>query len=120
VVGTNLAAILDGTQKLLMITAYRVPQDSLTGCGYETFAMQQWQKLHAQGIANPQPRQRTLDDLLKFASPYKKARHEIIITIDTNSPVTDARVEKFIDELNLHNLMAPYLPDIPLTTYQSH
>jgi hypothetical protein len=49
------AILLDGTQKLLMITAYRVPQDSLTGCGYETSAMQQWQKLGAQGNAVMQP-----------------------------------------------------------------
>jgi hypothetical protein len=110
--------LLDGTQKLLMITAYRVPQDSINGCGYETSAMQQWRKLRAQGIANPQPRQRILDDLLKFASPYEKDGHEIIITIDANSPATDARVEKFLDKLNPHNLMAPYLPDIPPTTYQ--
>ena len=27
-------------------------------------------------------------------------------------------MEKFLDELNLHDLMAPYLPDIPPTTYQ--
>jgi hypothetical protein len=61
--------LLDSTtQKLLMIMAYCVPQDSLTGCGYAMSAMQQWQKIRAQGIANPQPRQRTLDDLVKFAS----------------------------------------------------
>jgi hypothetical protein len=58
--------------------------------------MQQWRKLCAQGIANPQPRQRVLDDLLKFASPYKKAGHEIIITIDANSPAMDARVENLL------------------------
>jgi hypothetical protein len=80
--------------------------------------MQQWRKLRAHGIANPQPCQWTLNNQFKFASPYKKARHEILITIDANSPVTDARMEKSIDQLNLHDLMAAYLPEIPPTTYQ--
>jgi hypothetical protein len=54
----------------------------------------------------------------KIRLPLQKGRACILITIDANYPVTDATVEKFIDELNLHDFMASYLPDIPPMTYQ--
>jgi hypothetical protein len=38
--------------------------------------------------------------------------------IDANAPIEDRILEQFLDDLNLHDLMAPYLPDIPPATYQ--
>jgi hypothetical protein len=34
--------LLDGTHHLIIITAYRVAQDTITNCGMTTSAMQQW------------------------------------------------------------------------------
>jgi hypothetical protein len=110
--------LLDGTRNLLVITAYRVPQDNILGCGYETSAMQQWRSLRAKGNKNPHPRKQMLRDLFAFATTYKQAGHEIIIMIDANAPIEDRILEQFLDDLNLHDLMAPYLPDIPPATYQ--
>jgi hypothetical protein len=110
--------LVDGTRNLLIITAYRVTQDSITGRGLETSEKQQWRLLRANGVQSPKPRQQMLDDLFAFASTYKTAGHEIIIMIDANSPYDDAAVEKFLDDLNLHDLMAPFLQETPPPTYQ--
>jgi hypothetical protein len=59
-----------------------------------------------------------LTDLSTFVSPYKKAGHEIIIMIDANSPADDGVIEEFMNDLNLHDIMATYLPNTPPTTYQ--
>jgi L-alanine-DL-glutamate epimerase-like enolase superfamily enzyme len=98
--------------------AYRVTQETLTGCGHETSAMQQWQQLQNMGIEQPKPRQQILDDLTDFAAPYEAAGHEVIIMIDANSPIEDTALETFMNALNLYDLMAEYLPDTPPSTYQ--
>jgi hypothetical protein len=59
-----------------------------------------------------------LDDLYAFLSPYEADGHEIIIMIDANSPDNDNAVEQFLEKLNLHDLMAAFLPDNPPPTYQ--
>ena len=101
-----------------MITAYRIPQDSITGCGPETSVMQQWRKLRAKGIEIPKPRQQTLDDIVNFATSYESKGTEVIIMMDANSPTTNPAMESFTNALNLHDLMADYLPDVPPKTYQ--
>jgi hypothetical protein len=110
--------LLNGERTLLVITAYRIPQDSVTGCGQETSAMQQWRKLRAKGIEIPKPRQQTLDDIVAFAKPYETQGNEVIIMMDANSPTSDPAMEAFMDALSLHDLMADYLPDTPPKTYQ--
>jgi hypothetical protein len=47
--------LLDGTQNLIIITAYRVSQESMTGCGPATSAMQQWRRLQTNGVKIPKP-----------------------------------------------------------------
>jgi L-alanine-DL-glutamate epimerase-like enolase superfamily enzyme len=80
--------------------------------------MQQWQKLLAQGIEIPQPQQQILDDLQAFAKPNKRDGHEVIIMMDANSPIDDSTIKTFMEELNLYDLMADYLPATPPNTYQ--
>jgi hypothetical protein len=110
--------LLNGERTLIVITAYRIPQDSLTGCGPETSAMQQWRSLRSQGIEIPKPRQQVLDDLIAFIKPHEAKGNEVIIMMDANSPTTDPAMEEFMDALKLHDLMADYLPDTPPKTYQ--
>ena len=38
--------------------------------------------------------------------------------IDANSPTSDAAIEHFLQQTNLHNVMAPFIPDHPPPTYQ--
>ena len=110
--------LLNGERTLIVITAYRIPQDSLTGCGPETSAMQQWRSLRSQGIEIPKPRQQVLDDLITFIKPHEAKGNEVIIMMDANSPTTDPAMEEFMDALKLHDLMADYLPATPPKTYQ--
>jgi hypothetical protein len=46
--------------------------------------MQQWQKLRAQGIANPNPQQQMLDDLATFLKPHIQEGNEVIIMVDND------------------------------------
>ena len=110
--------LLDGVRTLFVITAYRVTQDSVTSCGHETFAMQQWRKLRNDECDNPNPRQQTLEALQAFITPRLQDGHEIIIMTDANSPANDTAIEAFLEATELHDLMAAYLPDPPPPTYQ--
>jgi hypothetical protein len=110
--------LLDGSRHLLLITAYRVTQDTITGCGPTTSAMQQWRKLRAQGIEHPNPRQQMLDDLKAFIQPHVNDGHEVIVMLDANSSTQETNFAQFIDDSGLHDLMATYLPDVHPPTYQ--
>ena len=110
--------LLDGSRHLILITAYRVTQDIITGHGPTTSAMQQWRKLRAQGLENPNPRQQMLDDLKAFIQPHVNDGHEVIIMIDANSTTHDANFEEFIEDSGLHDLMNNYLPDDHPPTYR--
>jgi hypothetical protein len=80
--------------------------------------MQQWRKLRAQGIKDPKPRQQSLDDITAFLAPYEKDGNKIIIMMDANDTITSMAMDKFMDGLNLCDLMADFLPVIPPSTYQ--
>jgi len=103
--------LLDGMRTLIVITAYCITQESLTGCGHETSAMQQWRKLRARGIDQPKPRQQILDDLTTFVSKHETAGNEVALMMDANSPINDDAIEAFLEAMNLHDLMAEYLPE---------
>jgi hypothetical protein len=80
--------------------------------------MQQWRKLRERGIKDPRPRQQTLDDLTEFLKSYEKDGNEIIVMMDANDPITSTAMDTFLDDLNLYDLMADYLPPNPPSTYQ--
>jgi hypothetical protein len=110
--------LLDGQRTLLVITAYRIVQSRTKGSGPATSMMQQWRKLRAKGIENPNPRQQILTDLITFVKPYEQAGNEVLIMLDVNDSIDSAHMDKFMDELNLCNLMCDYIPATPPTTYQ--
>jgi hypothetical protein len=78
--------------------------------------MQQWRKLRERGIEGPRPRQQTLDDLTEFLKLYEKDGNEIIVMMDANDPITSTAMDTFLDDLNLCDLMADYLPPNPPST----
>jgi hypothetical protein len=80
--------------------------------------MQQWRKQRDQGINDPKPRQQLLDDLFKFLQPYEQARNEILLMIDANDSIGSSSMNKFMDETNLCNLMAHFLPPTQPKMYQ--
>jgi hypothetical protein len=110
--------LLDGSRTLIVVTAYRVVQERARGSGPTTSYMQQWRRLRANGTNNPNPRQQILDDLKAFLQPHKEAGNEIIITIDANAAIDTAPIDTFMEDLELWDLMADYLPTPAPTTYQ--
>jgi hypothetical protein len=80
--------------------------------------MQQWTKLRSQGVEHPNPRQQILDDLTEFARPHVQAGNEILLMMDANDTLDSKPMDKFMDELELWDLMEDHLPAAPPTTYQ--
>jgi hypothetical protein len=80
--------------------------------------MQQWRQIWAQGINEPNPRQQMLDDLKTFLQPYEQDKNEILIMLDANDPIESTSMYKFMDDLNLCDLMDDFLPPTPPKTYQ--
>ena len=105
--------LLSGNQHLIIITAYRVSQSSMTCCGLTTAAMQQWRQLRNTGIDSPNPRQQILTDLTSFILPHVLAGHEVLLLMDANSRLDSAAMSNFLDGAHLHDLMAEYLPTTP-------
>ena len=110
--------LLDGARNLIIITAYQVTQDNISNCGYITLAMQQWRKLKAEGVEDPNPHQKTLDDLQIFVQSQIMDGHEVIVMIDASSPGDDGPIKSFLDESGLFDLMDDYLPAQQPCTYQ--
>jgi hypothetical protein len=112
--------ILDGTRKLYIITSYHVLQDNPSLCRNETCYMQQWRQLRLDGTEHPNPWQWTLQALKEFILPLVvQDNHEIIIMMDANSSTTlDPAIDTFLQQTNLDDIMAAYLPDHPTLTNQ--
>ena len=109
--------MLDGTRNLLVVTAYRVSQRRIKGCGPTTSIMQQWRQLRAKGIDNPNLQQQMLDDLATFLKPHIQAGNEVILMIDANDSIESRPMDEFMDSLDLWDLMADFLPTTPPPTY---
>jgi hypothetical protein len=106
--------LLDGEQTLLIVTAYQVVQRQTKGCGPTTSMMHQWRKLRDQGINDPKPWwQQLLNDLITFLQPHEQAGNKILLMMDANDPIGSSAMDKFMDEMNLCNLMADFLPSTP-------
>ena len=110
--------LLDSACNLIIITAYQVTQDNISNCRYITLAMQQWSKLKAEGVEDPNPHQQTLEDLQIFIQSQITDGHEVIVMINANSLSDDGPIKSFLDESGLFDLMDDYLPAQQPCTYQ--
>jgi hypothetical protein len=80
--------------------------------------MQQWRQLRSNGNEHPNPRQQILDDLSKFIKPHIEKGNEVLLMMDANDPIDSKPLSEFLDDLDLYDLMASYLPSPTPTTYQ--
>ena len=110
--------ILDGNRHLIILTAYRVSQDTVMNCGYTTSIMQQWRQLKKNGIKNPNPCQQTLTDLAHFIKGHIHNGNEVLVMIDANSHPQDPNLQQFMENTGLHDAIEDFLPDIKPSPYQ--
>jgi exonuclease III len=81
--GTTVTLSGQAGQKLTIITAYAVQQNSGTKLGPKTFWQQQWRMLK-QHQTNPEPKKTFYNDLNSLIKEEKK-KHQIILMLDANS-----------------------------------
>ena len=90
-------------QKITLLSAYRVCENTLAQAGPQTCWLQQWKALKKTGYSDPDPSRQFYTDLNKFIDNQLEKNKELIITMDTNDKKGgDTNLQKF---LNKHDLM---------------
>jgi hypothetical protein len=69
---------------IVIVTAYRVPQQSIDQVGYKTTYAQQWVVERLKGTETPEPRKQCIKDLTKQIQEWQKEKLDVIIMIDAN------------------------------------
>ena len=95
---------MSNTQRLTIVTAYRVCQATSQAAGLTSAFYQQWRALTAQGIHKPDPRRSFLVDLGKFLAEKQAEGDEIILQLDANTVSTDTEWRNFLTSHNLVDL----------------
>ena len=92
-----------GTNKVAIITAYRVGTKSHKSTGAKTATPQQWTVLRAKGVSNPNPRQQFIDDLTEVIKELQTNDHEIVLGLDANEPMSkfNSKIAKLAELTNL-------------------
>ena len=72
------------TNNLVIVTVYRVPQQSIDQVGHKTTYAQQWVVERLNGTESPEPRSQCIRDLTKTVQEWQKKKLEVIIMIDAN------------------------------------
>jgi hypothetical protein len=80
---------LNNTQRLTILTAYRVCQTTPQTAGQTSAFYQQWRALAAQGDPNPNPRRSFLESLGTHITQMQEEGDEIILQLDANTVATD-------------------------------
>ena len=70
--------------KLIIISAYRVCQNSIKHTGPSTNIRQHWQRLEEENLKDTNIRDLMINDLAEFISILLSKKHEIIVGIDAN------------------------------------
>ena len=70
--------------KITLITAYRVCNQTIDHTGDKTAFIQQWVLLRETGIHKPNPRKAFMTDLTQYIKELREANHSIILFIDAN------------------------------------
>ena len=90
--------------KVILISAYRVSQQSPKGLGYNTAFMQQYRYQLAQGLKNPLPKKAILHDLTTFIHQIQNKHKSlsIILLMDANEVLTETgQLRDFISTTGL-------------------
>ena len=84
---------------ILVITCYRVAQESIGGLGPKTAYMQQFTAMVKDGMQKPQPRSQIFTDLIKLIREKRELGFRPIVMMDANgTPFTDTKFRDFLAE----------------------
>lgn len=100
---------LDGTRTLVLITAYRVCTPNTTDKETTTWS-QQWRKLRAAGIDNPNPRRQFLQDLTEYLQSLRDDGKLYVVSMDANTSIYDEELNEMMTATDMVDLMDDHLP----------
>jgi exonuclease III len=99
-------------QPLTIISSYRVSQSSIKGVGERTVYSQEYMALEADGVHNPEPRTRCLQELTKVVHSHVEKGHMVLLNLDANEDIADHKqLHDFSTDLNLVDLVATFSPN---------
>ena len=97
--------ILNGREntKLVIITVYRVR--NVHGSGDNTVYQQQYRALRQQHVQFPNPQQQSDQDLIVQLQAWRKEKYEIILTIDSNTSMTNNHLRKIVNSGDMQDVL---------------
>lgn len=90
--------------KVVIITAYRICQDTLT-TGIHTAYSQQYRILRRQNVLNPNPKKIFDHDLAAQIKQWRHNKYDILLMIDANTHLLDTRLQRIITDGGLYDLI---------------
>lgn len=106
----------DGTG-VIVITLYRVCQNSGTTAGPNTAYMKEWEALRERGNKHPDPREAVLRDASDVLHEWGNRGYHPLIMMDANADIDESRLESFIKQHGLIDLVADTNNGKPPRTY---
>jgi hypothetical protein len=107
----------DGTG-IISVCAYRVSQHKGTTAGENTAYMREWGMLRGEGIKNPDPRQMILHSKSEVLHEWGNRGYHPLVMMDANGEMDDSQLADFIQEHDLHDLIAKTNEGEAPRTYQ--
>ena len=98
-------------QPLTIISSYRVSQSSIRHVGEKTVYSQEYMALQADGMPNPEPRKRCLQELNEVVQSNVAKGHMVLLNLDANEDIaSNSQLQEFCNDLNLVDLVATFSP----------
>lgn len=88
---SGLTFLGKGHKKLTVLTAYRVCDDTINNSKLGSMYSREWNYLRDTGNDRPDPRASLLADLSKLISQLSDDHHEVILMMDSNEVLDDAK-----------------------------
>ena len=90
---------------LLVITGYRVCQNSGTTAGPDTAYMREWEALREEGDTSPDPRKAILDAITELINEWSQLGYHPLVMIDANAELTEKQMLEFTTRHGLIDLV---------------
>jgi hypothetical protein len=106
----------DGTG-VIVVTLYRVCQNSGVTAGTSTAYLNQWKELRRMGYKNPDPRNIVLDDVSAMLHEWGDRGYHPLVLMDANSDIDERNLNRFIQQHGLLDLLTHVNDGTPPRTY---
>jgi hypothetical protein len=107
----SLTTVSTKNGPLTIISAYRVSQSKLGKLGAHTIYSQEYMALVANGVSNPEPRKRILQELTRLIQQKTDEGHMVLVNMDSNESIEENKdLKAFQEASHLVDLIATFSP----------